>query len=169
MKSYIKIFMPVVLVILVGSLTFIFAQNRNGGQFPKGGGRGFHPSNDRMGGGIPPHVLEKLNLTDAQKEQIKTLEESARAASKDNFDKIKSFDEQIKTSLDSGTFDENQIRQILNNKAQIMTEMQISRLKTEFAIKNILTAEQKAQLETLKQQRPEMPRGFRPGMPPQEN
>jgi Spy/CpxP family protein refolding chaperone len=54
--------------------------------------------------------------------------------------------------MDGGTFDENQARQILTSKAQIMTEMQITRLKTDIAIRNILTAEQKTQLETLKAQ-----------------
>lgn len=168
MKSYIKIFMPVVLAILVGSLTFVFAQSRKDGQFPKGEGReGFRPPlPDRAMGGIPSFALEKLNLTDAQKEQIKTLEENSRTASKNNFEQIRTYDEQLKTMLDGGIFDEDQARQILTGKAQIMTEMQIARLKTDFAIRNILTAEQKAQLETLKQQRPEMPRGFRPDMPP---
>lgn len=38
-------------------------------------------------------------------------------------------------------------------------------LRTDFAIKNVLTAEQKAQLEQLKNQRPEFSRGDRSRMP----
>ncbi|MEZ5427372.1 MAG: Spy/CpxP family protein refolding chaperone [Pyrinomonadaceae bacterium] len=170
MKSHIKIFTPVLLAILVGSLTFVFAQTRDGGKMPKGDGpRGFRPPPPPGGPGFgfPPHVLEQLNLTDTQKEQIKTLEDGARASAEGNFDQIRSFDDQLKAMIDGGTFDEGQARQILNNKAQIMTELQIVRLKTDFAIRNLLTAEQRTQLDQLKQQRPPRPPdGFAPGMPP---
>jgi len=170
MKQYIKIFLPVSLVILLGSLTFIFAQTtkRADGQFPGGDKRSFRPlPPGMMGGGLPPQVLEKLNLSDQQKEQIKTLEENSRTASKTYFDKLKSLDDQLRTVTDGETFDEEQSRAILANKAQVMAELELIRLKTGIAVKNILTAEQKTQLEQLKQQRPEMPRGgFRPDIPP---
>jgi Spy/CpxP family protein refolding chaperone len=166
------------LAILIGSLTFIFAQTgkRSDGQFTGGEGRGFRPPTGMIGGGLPPQVLEKLNLSDQQKEQIKTLEDAARADSKAYFDKLKGFDEQLRTIADAGeAFNEEAARQILNGKAQVMTELELIRLKTGAAIKNLLTAEQKTQLEQLKLQRPEPPRGgrgagFRPDIPsPVEN
>lgn len=170
MKSNTKIFLPLLLAIVVGSLTFIFAQtdNQTKGQFPGKEGKGFrHGGPGGRGAGIPPFVLDKLNLTDVQKQQIQTLQEAARTASKENFDKIKTFDDQLKTMIDGETFNEEQARQILAGKAAIMTEVEIARIKTDIAVRNVLTAEQKTQLETLKQQRPDFGRlGQRPDMPP---
>ena len=167
MKNIVKIFAPIALAILIGSLILAFGQTGSGQT--SGDGKVFRPpmNGGRGGGGIPPQVLDKLNLTDAQTQQIKTLQDAARAGSKENFDKIKTFDDQLKAMIDGGTFNEEQARQILTGKAVVMTELEIARIKTDIAVKNILTAEQKAQLETLKQQRPDFGRGGqRPEMPP---
>ena len=172
MKNNIKIFLPMLLAIVVGcSMTFIFAQtnDKTGGQSAGKNGKGFGHGEGagEHGAGIPPFVLDKLNLNDAQKQQIQTLQDAARTASKENFDKIKTFDDRLKAMIDGGTFNEEQARQILSSKAAIMTELEIARIKTDIAVKNVLTTEQKAQLETLKQQRPDFGRGGRrAGMPP---
>ena len=101
MKNYLKTFAPVAVAILIGSLTFIFAQTKSetGGQFPKGERRdfgrmsppGFAPN------GLNPRLLEQLNLTDAQKKQVRTLEDNARTASQTYFEKLMVVQEQIKT------------------------------------------------------------------------
>lgn len=173
MKNYIKIFVPFTLAVLLGSLTFAFAQTtqKNVGKV-KTEGRGERPMSPDGGGrgmGLHPRVLEQLNLTDAQKEQITQIQTAARESSKENFDKTRAADEQLRTMVESGTFDEAQARTILNAKAQAMVENDINRLRSDAAIFKILTTEQKAQLEQLKQQRPEPPqgRGFRPEPPAQ--
>lgn len=168
MKNYIKIFVPLTLAILIGSLTFAFAQTSpNADGKSRTDGRGKRPMPPPGGGGgmnLHPRMLEQLNLTDAQKEQINAIQTASRDVSKDNFDKVRGYDEQLKTLVEGGSFDEAQARTILNAKAQLMVEHDLVRLRTDAAIYKILTAEQKAQLEQLKQQRPEPPpRGdFRP-------
>lgn len=169
MKNYLKIFAPFTLAILVGSLTFAFAQTSQptaGGKIKDGsrGERPMPPGGGRGGFGLQPRVLEQLNLTDAQKEQIAAIQAASREAGKENFDQVRAADEQLRTMVESGNFDETQARTILNAKAQAMTEAEIARLRTDAAIFKVLTAEQKTQLEQLKQQRPEPPQrgGFRP-------
>lgn len=163
MKNSVKVFAPLAIAVLVGSLTFVFAQDRNDFGKRKNGDRTARrmlpPPN-----GLNPRMLEQLNLTDAQKEQIRAIETSSRDASKENFDKMRGFDEQMRKLIESGTFDEAQARQILNAKSQMMVELEIIRLRTDAAVLKVLTAEQKAQLEQLKKQRPEFPPrgGFRP-------
>ena len=158
MKNKMKIFLPMLLAIVVGcSMTFIFGQtnDKRDGQSAGKDGKGFRrggPDGGR-GEGIPPQVLDKLNLTAAQKQEIQTLQDAARTSSKENFDKIRAFDDQLKAMIDGGTFDEAQARQILTNKSALVTELEIARIKTDIAVKNILTTEQKAQLDALKQQR----------------
>ena len=167
MRNYIKIFAPFTLAILIGSLTFMFAQtNKTDFDGSKRGGQNAHrmpPPN-----GLNPRLLDQLNLTDAQKQQIQALQSSSRDASKANFDKVRTSDDQLRALVESGSFNEDAARQILNTKAQAMVETELVRLRTDAAVLKILTTEQKAQLETLKQQRPEPPHGdFPPPAPPQ--
>lgn len=166
MKNYIKIFAPVVLAILVGSLTFIFAQT-NGGRTekarPNADGE-FRPPPPPGGAGLHPGVLEQLNLTAAQKEQIHAIHFNSRDAAQEYFAKVRAADEQLKAIVESGKFDEEKARQILSAKAAAMTGMEIVRLRADAAIYNLLTDEQKTQLASLKEKRPEFPSagGFRP-------
>lgn len=67
MKSCLKTFAPFLLAVLFGSLTFAFGQLKN--DFPTRGGEGFNAPPH----GLHPRLLEQLDLTDAQKEQIGLL------------------------------------------------------------------------------------------------
>ena len=174
MKNYGKVFAPFLLAILLGSLTFIFAQSKDNGGFdgkrpPRGegfgpphGGGGFGPPHG--GGGLPPFILDKLNLTAEQKDQIEAFQANSLDAGKEFFEKVRTSDEQLRTMVEAGSFNEENARQILNSKAAAMTELELLRLRTDAAIFDILTTEQKAQLAQFKNQRPPMPPpdGFRP-------
>lgn len=169
MKNSIKLFAPFAIAILISSMTFVFAQTTKN-TFDGGS----NAAGDRQARRMPPppnnfdpRLLEQLNLTDAQKEQIQAIETNSRAAGKENFDKMRGYDGQLRTLVESGNFNEDQARQILTEKAKIMTEMEIVRLRADAAVLKILTTEQKAQLEQLKLQRPNFGRGSRPEMPPQ--
>lgn len=67
MKINIKIFAPFLLAILIGSLTFAFAQT---GKTNFDGTKNDNHFEHRMPppNGLNPHVLDQLNLTDVQKE-----------------------------------------------------------------------------------------------------
>lgn len=176
MQSYLKIFVPFWLAILFGSVTFVFGQTKNdtNGQFPKGNERefgrvpppfGFAPS------GLNPRALEQINLTDEQKTQIRQLQENARSASAVYFEKLQVVQEKIKDTTEGESFDESAARKFLKTRGEIQMEIEIIRLKTDSAIFNLLTAEQIARLDLLKQERPEFPPrdgGFRQPVPPQE-
>lgn len=166
MKSYLKVFAPFMMAILVGSLTFAFAQTKDGGRSFDGKrpprGEGFRPPPQ---GGLPPHVFEKLNLTSAQKEQIEAYRTNSRDAGKEFFEKVRTADEQLRTMVEAGNFNEESARQIISAKTSAQTELELIRLRTDAAIFGILTAEQKAQLAQLKEERPPFPPGkdgFRP-------
>lgn len=175
MQSYLKFFLPVWLLILFGSVTFVFGQTKNigDGQFPKGDRREFGrvpPPNGFAPTGMNPRALEQINLTDEQKTQIGKLQENARSASAVYFEKLQVVQEKIKDTTEGESFDETQARQLLKTRGEIQMEIEIIRLKTDSAIFNLLTPQQIAQLDLLKQQRPEFPPrdGFRPPIPPQE-
>jgi Spy/CpxP family protein refolding chaperone len=171
MKNNMKIFTPVILAILIGSLTFIFAQSKenNGGKFPRGerkfGGQMPPPPPGFGPGGLHPRLLERLNLTDGQKTQIQALHEKARTDAEAYVEKLRAADDELRALIESGSFNETQARQILATKSQIQIELEIIHLRTEAAVLNILTAEQKAQLEQLKKERRPQP----PPPPPAQN
>ena len=171
MKNFFKIFMPLALVIIAGILTMTFAQTGKDVRPAQDGGRGFGrpPGPPMMGGGLNPGLLRQLNLSDQQKEQIKTLMENNRTASQANFDKIRTFQEQLKAATENGTFNEDQVRQILTARSQVSIELELGRLRTDAAVINLLTPEQKTQLQQLKQNAPDFGGrdGQRPPPPPQ--
>ena len=111
------------------------------------GRRGGH---DRDGGGF---MFEQLNLTDAQKEQMKqiaaryrenakTLHQQLRGSHRDSFD-----------AMSDGAFNESAVRAAAQARAQVQVEMEVARARMMSEMYAVLTPEQKAQLNQLKQQR----------------
>jgi protein CpxP len=115
-----------------------------GGPPPGGPGRHGGP-----GGGLGP-LARELNLTDAQKAQIKQIEDSFR-------DSTKSLHEQMfKTGggpLDGLTdnFDEAAARAAAQSRASIQVELEVAHARMMSQIYALLTADQKAKVAELKQ------------------
>ena len=90
----------------------------------------------------------------------------ARAEAAEFATQLKANRDQVEALIKSGQFDEAQARKLLAAKAQLMIELDVIHLRTEAAVYALLTAEQKAQAEQLRQQGPPFPppsfRGERP-------
>lgn len=106
-------------------------------------------------GAFNPRVLEQLNLSDEQKEQIHRTLENAHQTAEQFHEQMRAVHEQLKTIVESANFNEAQARQLLAKKAQAETELDIIRLRTDNAIFNLLTVDQKARFEQIKRERPE--------------
>jgi Spy/CpxP family protein refolding chaperone len=121
-------------------------QGRPGMAQGPGGGRG--PGGPRGGGpGLP---FAQLDLTEEQKTQIKALHEKARTDSETYHEQLKPVRESLRTAIESSTFDEAAVRALLVKEAQLMTELNVIRTRTENAVYNLLTAEQKTKLAELR-------------------
>ena len=117
------------------------------GQGGPGGPRGEDP------------MFRELNLTDAQKQQIKTLREKARTDSEAYHDQLEASRDQMRALVEASAFDEAAVRALLAKEAQAETELKQIRIRTDNAIYNVLTAEQKAKLEELRRDhKPPRPR-----------
>jgi Spy/CpxP family protein refolding chaperone len=90
-----------------------------------------------------------LDLTSAQLEQVKALEETARSSSKAYMERMREADEGIKAIIESGSFDEAAVRELASNASAAMVEMRVISAKTEAAIYQLLTAEQRTKLAKL--------------------
>ena len=161
MKRYVNIFAAFILAMAVGSLVIGFAQQgrgdlkRPGPDGPVGRG-GPPPGGPR--GGLHPRLLERLNLSDAQMQQARALHEQARTDSEKYFEQLESADEQLKAVVQAASFNEEQARQLLADKAKALTELEMIRLRTDSAVYNLLTAEQKTSLAQLEQELPDFHR-----------
>lgn len=124
---------------------------RRGDGFGGGKGmRGGKHGGDRM----MLRGLRQLNLTDAQKEQIKTIHESNKP-NQALFEEMRGL---MLKRRDGSITEQEQ-----NRVKEIRTQMRASAEQTHNAVLAVLTAEQRAQLEQLKQQKRER-RGLQRGM-----
>ena len=88
--------------------------------------------------------LHALNLTDAQKQQIKTLHENARAANQPLHQEMRSLAEKKRDGVISETEQ--------SRLTELRTQFKDSAKKMHESVLAILTAEQRAQLEQFKEE-----------------
>jgi protein CpxP len=127
-----------------------------------GGPRGPHGPH---GGNLVEHLSRALDLTDAQKAQVKQIEDSLRESTK-------SLHEQLAKSADGGGpldgfregFDEAAVRSAAQARAAAHVELEVAHARAMSQIYALLTAEQKAKLAELRQQMQQRRPG--PGAPP---
>jgi len=158
-----------VLVLGVGAGVYATAQNTNQDPrpFSRGpggpGGRG-----GRMGGpggpmGMLPMLARELNITDAQKAQIKTIADSHRAEWKALGDRARTAHEALQQAVTADTVDEGLIRQRSAEVAAVEADMNVARARTHAEVFQLLTPEQKTQAKTLQSTAGERMRERRPG------
>jgi len=95
-------------------------------------------------------MVQALDLTSAQLEQVKALDEAQRSSSKPYMEKMRQADESIKAIIESGSFDEDAVRELASGASAAMVEMRVISAKTDAAIYRLLTAEQRTTLAKLR-------------------
>src|SRR5215204_5809706 len=130
------------IVVLGLGAVFIFAQKgkMNRGGFGGFGGRGFE------------RIAEKLNLSDEQRTQVKTILEDSKTRVKPLMDSLRESRKQAETLGTDGTFNEEQVNQIANSQLETMKQLFIEKEKTKAQIFAVLTPEQRAEAAKMKDQ-----------------
>lgn len=126
-----------VMAIVGAGAVFIFAQKGSRGGF---GGRGF----DR--------IAEKLNLTDEQKTQVKTIMDDSKTRIKPLMETMRESRKQAASLGTDGTFNEEQVNQFANSQAETSRQLFIEQEKTKAQIFAVLTPEQRAEAVKMKEQ-----------------
>jgi Spy/CpxP family protein refolding chaperone len=130
-----------------------FAQQGPGGMPPHGhGGPGGPEGHGGPGGGLFGPLGRELNLTDAQKAQVKQIEDSFRDSTKSLSEKMRALHESEMATLASGTFDEAAVRAAAQERAAVQVELDVAHAKMMSQIIAVLTPEQKAKLAELHKQ-----------------
>jgi protein CpxP len=114
----------------------------------RGGRRGFAGRQ----GGLAGRFAEKLNLTDAQKEQMRQIAARYRESAKALRLQRRAQQQNGQDFLKNGTFDEAAVRAAAQARANARVEMEVLRARMRFEMYNVLTPEQKAQLAAMRQQ-----------------
>jgi Spy/CpxP family protein refolding chaperone len=140
-----------------------FAQHPGGPHGPGGPGFG-GPHGPGGPGSLLDHFSQVLNLTDAQKAQIKQLEDNFQESTKGLHEQLAKaegggpFDPAA-----AGTFDEAAVRAAAQARANLHVELEVAHAKFFSQVYALLTAEQKAKLAELHKQ---MEEHHRHGPPP---
>ena len=155
MKKKILVFAGIA-ALLIGATVFALAQHPEMREKMRGHGPG----------DMVEHISRELNLTDAQKEQVKGLLEAQRATEEERHAKLDELRKQIDAATANGQFDENTVRNLANQQSQLMADQMVDHLRLHSKIYGLLTAEQRTKADQMmKRHGPEGGPGH-PGPPP---
>jgi Spy/CpxP family protein refolding chaperone len=142
-------------LVFVAALTMTVAgvAQQQGGPRGFGGGRhrGGPEQGGPRGGGLLGPLARDLNLTDAQKTQIKTLTDSFEESTKSLREQLFNAGGGPLDGLTDGAFDEATVRTAAQARAAIQVELEVARARMMSQVYALLTAEQKAKLAELRQ------------------
>lgn len=116
-------------------------------------GRGFGGPGGGMGQGIGMLPLRFLDLTDAQKEQVKAIHEAEKAKVEPLMTQLREAHTAMREATANGQFNEEQIRAIAAKQSQAQVELAVSHARVQAQIYQLLTAEQRAKLDKFAQER----------------
>jgi protein CpxP len=125
--------------LLIGATVFALAQHPGMGEKMRGHGPG----------DMVEHISRELNLTDAQKAQVKTLFEAQHATEEQRHTKLDDLRKQIEAATANGQFDENTVRNLASQQSQLMTDQMVDHLRLHSQIYGLLTAEQKTKADQM--------------------
>jgi Spy/CpxP family protein refolding chaperone len=98
------------------------------------------------------HLATVLNLTSAQKQQIKTLAQAQRATMKPLMQQLGQLHIQMLNATASGAFNQATVQSIATQQAQVQAQLAVQRESLKSQIYNqVLTQQQKAQADQLRQ------------------
>lgn len=117
-------------------------------------GDGFGKRGGGMRGGMGMRGLRNLDLTDAQKEQIRGIMETAKTANQPIFEELRTLKEKKRGGTELSATDIARLK-------ELRAQMQQFREQTENTILGILTAEQRQKLEQQKLERQQRRQEFR--------
>ena len=123
---------------------FAIAQSKDPGAQRAHGMRG----GDRMSGAF----FRNLDLTDAQKAQMKQIREAHSQSMRPLMEQIRAKRQEIHQANQGGTFNESVVAQKLTEIAPLEAKLMGEQFRTHQEMLSVLTAEQKAKLEQQREQ-----------------
>jgi len=133
-----KWFSAIAVVALSGTMAFAAVDNGGGKAWGHGHRHGF----------MSKRLAEKLNLTDAQKDQMKALHRSFREENKAFFEQVRATRQELRAAKEAG--DQAKIDSLKPTLESQRAQMKQIRQSQHEKFLSILTPDQRAQLDQLK-------------------
>ena len=126
------------------------------GEHRHGAGKGFHGEHKQGRDGLP-RGFDRLNLSDAQKQQIQTILDNNRSQAAQNQEARRAEFEQQRAAeqalVSGATFNENAARQMIAGQQQRHADMALQQMRVRHQLFQVLTPEQRQQLQQMQQER----------------
>ena len=150
-------------VLVIGATIFAVAQGPEGMRKMHGYPRGPHGHGEML-----EHMAQELSLTEAQKAQVKTIMEATESTAQGIHAKLDEIHKQLEAATANGQFDEDQVRTLVNQQAQLQADMTVEHLRAKSKIFGVLTAEQRTKAEEMHKRMGPKRRHGPPPAPPSE-
>ena len=125
-------------------------------QSPAGSGGSHHVDSGgyhQVGGGGhgPERLMRRLDLTDAQRDQVFKIFHEQAPAIREQMNAARNAGRELRQSAMSGNFDRARARQLADAQAKAMSEVSLMRADSMSRVVAILTPEQRQKLEQLRE------------------
>jgi len=147
MKSkFVTVVIAVLALMLCGTAMLSYAQQNDGtSSSPKAAWAGHRHSH--MG-----YMARELNLTDAQKQQIKTIMQSQKATMSPLMQQLATNRKAMLQATANGAYNQAQVTAIASQQAQLMAQMTVQKQALQHQIyTQVLTSDQRAKADELRQ------------------
>lgn len=133
------------------SSTVVAAQGPGPGG-PRGRGPGFGPGFGR-GGPQAGLALRALDLTEAQREQVRQLTEQHRQQTRALVERARAAGDAQRQAMEAPAFNEQQVRAAAQALAEVQTDLAVQQARLRSDIYALLTAEQQQRLQQMQAER----------------
>ena len=131
-------------VVLCGAVMISYAQGTDASASPAWAGH--------RHGGHMACMAKALNLTDAQKEQVKSIMQASRAANRPLMQQLAQTHLAMLTATSSGAFDQAKVTALANQQAQLTAQMTVQKESIQHQIyTQVLTSEQRTTADQMRQ------------------
>ena len=116
------------------------------------GGPGGHTGGKHRGDKME-HVMKKLDLSDEQRQAIESIKNEKRDQVEAKRDQMSDIKKALRAQASTATYDANKVRELANEKSQVMADLTVMRFETMNRIRKELTAEQLEKMDKMKERR----------------
>ena len=106
-----------------------------------------------MRGGGEMRGLRALNLSEAQRDQIFKIHHDQAPALRDQMKKVRASREELQKLARADKFDPAAVRRAADAQAKALSDMAVMRVQAQNQVRAVLTPEQKAKLDQMREQR----------------
>jgi len=96
------------------------------------------------------YMIERLELSDAQAKQVRSIRDNYRPKMKEFRDKMRDNRKQLREAMHADTINQDQVKEIAQKKGDLMAKKIILRTEMRTEIHKVLTKEQREKMKNMK-------------------